>query len=390
MTRRSRASSAFRVSRLFTHGVRARRCDCRRLRGVIGAPILSVYPGLDAEMLPLALIVVILGGTGSLLGALVGSFIIGFLYNFGQAMFPDLAYVILFLPMLLVLVLRPQGLFGKGTPMSAPVTRRAAPGVALLVIALALLATVPDGSAMPITSTSRARSCCLRCSLSPSTCWSAMAAWCRSAMPGCSLSRDIPTALMLQAGHGHLAADVAAVGVTLVASAVFAVLALRATGIGFLMITLALGQILWGIAYRWAEPHQWRQRRQHHLAADAVRHQHSPARQSFYFATLVVFLIALASMALFVRSPFGASLRGTRDQARRMTALGYNVWLIRFLAFLFSGFWSGIAGILFVYNNQFISPQVAALQTLGRGAADGDLRRHRDPRSARSSAPPSW
>jgi len=84
--------------------------------GVVGAPYLSVYPGLDAEMLPLALIVVILGGTGSLLGALVGSFVIGFLYNFGQAMFPDLAYVILFLPMLLVLVLRPQGLFGKVVP----------------------------------------------------------------------------------------------------------------------------------------------------------------------------------------------------------------------------------------------------------------------------------
>ena len=81
--------------------------------GVIGAPYLSIYPGLDAQMLPLALIVVILGGSGSLLGALVGSFIIGFLFNFGQAMFPNLAYVILFLPMVLVLVLRPQGLFGK-------------------------------------------------------------------------------------------------------------------------------------------------------------------------------------------------------------------------------------------------------------------------------------
>jgi branched-chain amino acid transport system permease protein len=84
--------------------------------GVIGAPTLSIYPGLDAEMLPLALIVVILGGTGSLLGALVGSFIIGFLYNFGQAMLPDLAYVILFIPMVLVLALRPQGLFGRVAP----------------------------------------------------------------------------------------------------------------------------------------------------------------------------------------------------------------------------------------------------------------------------------
>ncbi len=100
------------VSQLFTL-VFALGAALAAFGGVIGAPYLSVYPGLDAEMLPLALIVVILGGTGSLLGALVGSFLIGFLYNFGQAMFPDLAYVILFLPMLLVLVLRPQGLFGR-------------------------------------------------------------------------------------------------------------------------------------------------------------------------------------------------------------------------------------------------------------------------------------
>ena len=61
----------------------------------------------------LALVVVILGGSGSLVGSLVGSFVVGFLYNFGQAMFPELAYVVLFLPMLIVLVLRPQGLFGR-------------------------------------------------------------------------------------------------------------------------------------------------------------------------------------------------------------------------------------------------------------------------------------
>ena len=66
-------------------------------------------------------------------------------------------------------------------------------------------------------------------------------------------------------------------------------------------------------------------------------------------------------MILFVRSPFGASLRGTRDQARRMNALGYNVWLIRFVAILFSGLWTGISGLLFIYYNQFISPQVSAL-----------------------------
>jgi len=169
-------------------------------------------------------------------------------------------------------------------------------------------------------------------------------------------------ALMLQAGHGHLAADLVALLVTLAAAAAFAVLALRSTGIGFLMITLALGQIVWGIAYRWASLTN---------GDNGVNVATRPApfglnlsrADAFYFATLVVFLLAVLTMTVFVRSPFGASLRGTRDQARRMTALGYHVWLIRFLAFLFSGFWSGVAGLLFIYYNQFISPQVAALTT---------------------------
>jgi branched-chain amino acid transport system permease protein len=81
--------------------------------GIIGGPILSAYPGLDADMLPLALIVVILGGVGSLVGAFVGSFIIGFVYTFGTALLPDLAYVILFLPMIFVIAFRPRGLFGR-------------------------------------------------------------------------------------------------------------------------------------------------------------------------------------------------------------------------------------------------------------------------------------
>ena len=103
-----------RVSHLFTI-VFSLGAGLAGFAGVIGGPILSVYPGLDQDMLPLALVVVILGGTGSLLGSLVGSFVVGFLYNFGQVVFPELAYVILFLPMLIVLVMRPRGLFGRVT-----------------------------------------------------------------------------------------------------------------------------------------------------------------------------------------------------------------------------------------------------------------------------------
>src|SRR5262245_10962250 len=100
------------VSRLFTT-VFCLGAGLAGAAGVIGGPIMSAYPGLDADMLPLALIVVILGGVGSLGGAFIGAFITGFVYTFGVASFPALAYVVLFLPMILVIAIRPKGLFGK-------------------------------------------------------------------------------------------------------------------------------------------------------------------------------------------------------------------------------------------------------------------------------------
>jgi branched-chain amino acid transport system permease protein len=169
-------------------------------------------------------------------------------------------------------------------------------------------------------------------------------------------------ALLFAAGASHAVAASAALVATVVMSGLFALLALRASGIGFLMITLALGQILWGIAYRWASLTN---------GDNGVNFKSRPAPfgidltspAAFYYATLVVFLVCVITMAVFVRSPFGAAVRGARDQPRRMIALGYHVWLIRFVAFLLSGFWTGVAGLLFVYYNQFISPQIAALQT---------------------------
>jgi branched-chain amino acid transport system permease protein len=169
-------------------------------------------------------------------------------------------------------------------------------------------------------------------------------------------------ARLLNGGHGHPAAVTAALALTLAAASLFATLALRGSGsgIGFVMITLAIGQIVWGVAYRWISITNGDN-------GISVSSRPSPlglslaAPAHFYWATLVVFLVALASIAMLVASPFGASLRGTRDQPRRMAALGYHVWMIRFLAFLLSGFWSGVAGLLFLYYNQFVSPQAVAL-----------------------------
>jgi len=81
--------------------------------GVIGGAFLGVYPGLDFEILPIAFAVVIIGGMGSLGGAAVGSLIVGLADNFGKALFPELSYFTLYAPMVLILALKPTGLFGR-------------------------------------------------------------------------------------------------------------------------------------------------------------------------------------------------------------------------------------------------------------------------------------
>ena len=167
-------------------------------------------------------------------------------------------------------------------------------------------------------------------------------------------------AKLLAGGHGHAVVVGGGLAVTVAAAAAFAVLALRGTGLGFVMITVALGQIVWGVAYRWISLTNGDN-------GISIASRPRPfglslaSPHGFYWATLVVFLLAALSMAVLVASPFGASVRGTRDQPRRMNALGYHVWMIRFLAFLVSGFWTGVAGVLYLYYNQFVSPQAVAL-----------------------------
>lgn len=167
-------------------------------------------------------------------------------------------------------------------------------------------------------------------------------------------------AWLAAAGWGHLAAAVSALVLTVATTAVFGLLSLRTSGIGFIMITLAIGQILWGIAYRWIALTN---------GDNGIILEARPlpfgldlgAPGAFYLFTLAIFLVSLAAMRALARSPFGMSLRGTRDQPPRMSALGYHVWLIRFLAILFSGFFSGVGGLLFVYYHQFVSPHALSL-----------------------------
>jgi branched-chain amino acid transport system permease protein len=156
-------------------------------------------------------------------------------------------------------------------------------------------------------------------------------------------------------GFDHGTAALISIAGTVVMAAFFGVIALRATGLGFLMITLALSQVLWGLAYRMSNVTN---------GDNGITGITRPAPfglsldnpAAFYWFCLIVALLAFVMMVIFVSSSFGSSLKGVRDQPRRMAALGFNPWMIRWITFIYAGFWGGIAGLLYVYYNKYIHP----------------------------------
>jgi branched-chain amino acid transport system permease protein len=141
-----------------------------------------------------------------------------------------------------------------------------------------------------------------------------------------------------------------------VLAAVFAVLAVRVSGVYFLLLTLALGLVVWGICLRWSQVTGG----ENGLRGDLRQGLLGDVR-IFYAVALVVSLAAFAAMRRFVNSPFGLTLRGIRDSESRMASMGYNVTLHVFIAFVVSGFFAGLAGAIYAVFNNYVSPSAVAL-----------------------------
>jgi branched-chain amino acid transport system permease protein len=141
-----------------------------------------------------------------------------------------------------------------------------------------------------------------------------------------------------------------------VLAAMFALLAVRVSGVYFLLLTLALGLVVWGICLRWSQVTGG----ENGLRGDLRQGPLADAK-IFYALSLVVALLAYAAMRRFVNSPFGLTLRGIRDSESRMASMGYNVTLHVFLAFVVSGFFAGLAGAIYAVFNNYVSPSAVAL-----------------------------
>ncbi|HWH40594.1 MAG TPA: branched-chain amino acid ABC transporter permease [Usitatibacter sp.] len=137
---------------------------------------------------------------------------------------------------------------------------------------------------------------------------------------------------------------------------IFALLAVRTSGVYFLLLTLALGMIVWGICLRWTSVTG---------GENGIRGSIRPGWLSqpaqLYWFTLGATTAMTLAMWRFVRSPFGLSLAGIRESETRMRALGYDVPLHLFIGFSVSGFFAGLAGALYAFFNSFVSPSTVAL-----------------------------
>ena len=156
---------------------------------------------------------------------------------------------------------------------------------------------------------------------------------------------------------------VAALLLATATAALFGVLAIRATGTYFLMITLALGMVVWGLAFRWVSMTKG----DNGIAGVPRPELGLPwslaAPLPFFYFALGAAALAWGAMGVLVRSPFGLGLKGIRESESRMRALGYNVWLHKYLAFVISGFFAAFAGVLWAYYNGFVGPADVQLVT---------------------------
>lgn len=146
-------------------------------------------------------------------------------------------------------------------------------------------------------------------------------------------------------------------------AAVFGLVALRAVGVYFLMITLALGMVVWGLANRWVSVTQGDNGISGVPRPDLGLPWSFAGGVPYYYLALAAFALALAGLWVVVHSPFGKTLVGIRESESRMRTLGYHVWLHKYIGFVLSGAVGGFAGVLWAYYHGFVSPVDVELTT---------------------------
>jgi branched-chain amino acid transport system permease protein len=335
------------------------------LAGVAAAPMLGLYPGMDIDVMIPAFIVVVIGGMGTLRGAFVGSLLVGVADTIGKAYFPSAAMFLIYLLMVVVLIVRPQGLFGSLKPAEPSVMPAAAPPArwgasatgtwTLRAGILVLLAALPlyGGPYLSNLVIEVLIFGILAMSLDLLLGYTGLVSFGHAAFFG--LGAYVTVILGTSYGVDGWTGMVAGIAAAALAAAVIGAFCTRINGIPFLMLTMAFSQLLYSLSLKW---------RAMTGGSDGIGGLARPKLfgwsltdpHLFYYVILAVFLVAFFAMHRLIASPLGQVFVGIRENEQRMLAIGYPTRRYKIIAFTIAGAFGGLSGGLYALFNGFISP----------------------------------
>ncbi|OIP33502.1 MAG: hypothetical protein AUK27_10255, partial [Deltaproteobacteria bacterium CG2_30_66_27] len=344
------------------------------LGGALAGPARTVFPGVGTEVIIESFVVVVIGGLGNLWGALIGSLLIGSLETIGIIVFPEFEMSLIYLLMVAVLVVRPWGLFGRPFKVKAlseknlameaqeisPVHFSVHPVVRWAPFLLLLLVPLFTGRFYQYLLTQIFIASLMAIAFNLLLGTTGLLSFGQAAFFG--VGAYTVGLLLTQGGFETLPALVLAPVVAALAAGIIGFFCVRLSGVHFAMLTLAFGQLIFTVAYKW-----------YGLTGGDNGIQGIPVKpiplgglgvldigstQSMYYFVLVVVGLSVELLRRIRSSPFGATLKAIRENGQRASFLGVNILLYRWTAFVVAGAFTGLAGGLFAMMEKAISPEI--------------------------------
>ncbi|MCL5735769.1 MAG: ABC transporter permease [Actinobacteria bacterium] len=360
------------------------------LCGLLGAPLMGINLQVGWDALLLAMIVVIVGGTGSVQGTLLGAMIIGLVDAFGKAYFPDIAYFAIYVALILILLFRPSGLLGR--PFSIQKTAEEMTQSVTLSAKMPLSIPAATGLRKPGARQRLYRlapfigAACVLIMLGP-----LLPSFYLGMLTKVLIYAIFAISLDLMMGYGGLtsmghAAFLGVAGYTVgilavkegiglfwvllpagivvaaLISAIIGYICLRVSGTYFLLVTIAFGQLLAIVATKWYKVTGGTDGLVGIKRPDLGIPGFNLGPIGFYFLVFIALVVCFAVLYRIVTSAYGRALVGVRENEPRMRSLGYNTWRLKYVAIIISGTVAGVAGVFLAYYYGAMVPSTLAIE----------------------------
>jgi len=338
--------------------------------GALAGPARTVFPGVGTEVIIESFVVVVIGGLGNLWGALVGSLLIGTLETVGIIVFPEFEMSLIYLLMVAILVVRPWGLFGRPLKIKAlseknlgmeaqeisPVHFSVNPLVRLIPVLLLLAVPLVAGRFYQYLLTQIFIASLVAVAFNLLLGTTGLLSFGQAAFYG--VGAYTVGLLATKAGVSTLPALLLAPAFAAAVAALIGFFCVRLSGVHFAMLTLAFGQLVFTIAFKW-----------YGFTGGDNGIQGIPVRplpggigvgstQAMYYFALVVVGLSVEILRRIRSSPFGSTLKAIRENNQRAAYLGVNVKLYQWTAFVIAGAFTGLAGGLYAIMEKSITPDI--------------------------------